>query len=67
MCTYTAPGPENPEPYWKVTNPNGAVQRWNQFGEPITPGQAHPGPRYSLIDNPWLFLLFGLTYSEPAY
>jgi RHS repeat-associated protein len=66
-CTYTPPGPEHPDPYWKVTSPNGAEQRYNQFGEPVTPGQAHPGPRISLSDNPWLFFLYSLVHSDPVY
>jgi RHS repeat-associated protein len=43
VCTYAPPGPNNKDPYWKVTDPNGNDQRYNANGAPITPEEAHPG------------------------
>jgi RHS repeat-associated protein len=49
-CTPAPSGPNNPNPYWKTTNPSlpsagGAnQQRYNMAGEPITAEEAHPGP-----------------------
>jgi RHS repeat-associated protein len=43
-CTYAPPGPNNPEPYWKIVSPGGQKQRYNMEGEEITADEAHPGP-----------------------
>ncbi len=43
-CTYAPPGPNNVDPYWKTTDPQGNQQRYNMQGQPITPEEAHPRP-----------------------
>ncbi len=45
QCTYAdSKANFNPDPYWKVTQPDGSAQRYDTSGNPITPDQAHPGP-----------------------
>jgi RHS repeat-associated protein len=75
-CTYAEPGPNNPDPYWKVNQPGGGTQRYNMAGQPITPDQAHPGPTAGEPSKPpgllppttpWALFIYLITYSPPAY
>jgi RHS repeat-associated protein len=34
---------KNPEPYWKQIPPNGEPQRYRMNGDPVNPGDVHPG------------------------
>jgi len=74
-CTYAPPKPGfNPDPYWKVTAPDGSKQHYDLGGNPITPDGAHPGPgpgnpfspffRFGLGTSAFLGTIF---YTTPAY
>jgi hypothetical protein len=51
----------NQNPYWKATDPNGNVQRYDTGGNPITPGEAHGGdPVMPQPENPLTDPLTGM-------
>jgi RHS repeat-associated protein len=75
MCNWVPPesegGPSGSKGYWKVTSPNGEVQRFDQKLNPISSEEAHPGKPpnpilpFIRIATPWGAFFTTMFYSAP--